>query len=94
MCCVWQVSETSTKGFAVVQRSVGRCIELTAGYQARDLLKEAADALSAFLKVTAPMSKMIGIVKRSDVWTVLTSKAFGHTDIPSDAGQRMVLLCF
>lgn len=41
----------STKGFTVVGQAAGRCTELTAGYQARDLLKEVSDALSAFLKV-------------------------------------------
>lgn len=46
-----QISDVSTKGFVVVQQSAGRCTELTGGYQGRDLLKEAADALLAFLKV-------------------------------------------
>lgn len=46
-----QISDVSTKGFVVVQQSAGRCTELTGGYQGRDLLREAADALLAFLKV-------------------------------------------
>ena len=41
----------STKGFTVVGQAAGRCTELTAGYQARDLLKEVSDALAAFIKV-------------------------------------------
>eukprot|EP00752_Nemacystus_decipiens_P003518 g3245.t2 len=45
-----EISDVSTKGFVVVQQSAGRCTELTGGYQGRDLLREAADALSAFLK--------------------------------------------
>eukprot|EP00904_Undaria_pinnatifida_P008473 jgi/Undpi1/4756/HiC_scaffold_18.g08109.m1 len=45
-----EVADVSTKGFVVVGEATGRCMELTAGYQARDLLKEVADALSAFLK--------------------------------------------
>jgi len=46
-----QISDVSTKGFGVVQQSAGRCTELTGGYQGRDLLKVAADALLTFLKV-------------------------------------------
>lgn len=46
-----QISDVSTKGFAVVRQAAGRCTELTGGYQGRDLLREAADALSSFLKV-------------------------------------------
>lgn len=46
-----QISDVSTKGFVVVQQSAGRCTELTGGYQGRDLLREAAEALSTFLKV-------------------------------------------
>lgn len=46
-----QISDVSTKGFVVVQQSAGRCTELTGGYQGRDLLREAADALLTFLKV-------------------------------------------
>ncbi|CAM9472002.1 unnamed protein product [Ectocarpus sp. 4 AP-2014] len=45
-----EISDVSTKGFLVVQQSAGRCTELTGGYQGRDLLREAAEALSAFLK--------------------------------------------
>ncbi|CAN0343000.1 unnamed protein product, partial [Ectocarpus fasciculatus] len=45
-----EISDVSTKGFVVVQQSAGRCTELTGGYQGRDLLREAAEALSAFLK--------------------------------------------
>lgn len=48
-----QVSNTSALGFEMVGVAVSRCVELTAGYQARDLLKEAADALCSFLKVGA-----------------------------------------
>ena len=41
----------SIEGFGVVQEAAGRCIDLTAGYQGRDLLKQAAEAMSSFLKV-------------------------------------------
>ncbi|CAM9293267.1 unnamed protein product [Scytosiphon promiscuus] len=52
-----EISDVSTKGFAVVQQSAGRCTELTAGYQGRDLLREAAAALCAFLKAVRDASK-------------------------------------
>lgn len=50
---IFQISEVSTEGFAIVQQAAGRCIELTAGYRVRDLLKQAAEAMSGFLKVGA-----------------------------------------
>ncbi|CAM9845413.1 unnamed protein product, partial [Laminaria digitata] len=52
-----EVADVSTKGFTVVGQAAGRCTELTAGYQARDLLKEVADALSAFLKAVRDAAK-------------------------------------
>lgn len=48
----------STEGFVIVQQAAGRCIELTAGYQVRDLLKQAAEAMSGFLKVRANLWEM------------------------------------
>eukprot|EP00903_Cladosiphon_okamuranus_P014110 g13116.t1 len=77
-----EISDVSTKGFVVVQQSAGRCTELTGGYQGRDLLREAADALVAFLKAVRNAAKQ----SRSLAKGLLAGHGSGG-DIPATGDQ-------